>query len=98
MDLKKIHVDELIATMVEEIQKKINDKEWKKIKVIGIKTGGVWIANKICEMLKQEEPPGELNIAYYRDDFSRIGLHPRVEPSELNFNIEDDLPFKKPPS
>mgnify|MGYP000636870856 CR=1 FL=1 len=32
-------------------------------------------------------PLGELNIAFYRDDFSRIGMHPTVEPSALPFDI-----------
>jgi pyrimidine operon attenuation protein/uracil phosphoribosyltransferase len=34
------------------------------------------------------EPLGELNIAFYRDDFSRIGIHPTVEPSVLPFDVD----------
>ncbi len=89
MDLKKIDVDELIATMVDEIETMRIEKEWREIKVIGIKAGGVWIANRICELLKHKDRPGELNIAYYRDDFNRNGLHPKVEPSELDFYVEN---------
>ena len=40
-------------------------------------------------MLGIPESPGQLNIAYYRDDFDKIGLHPKVEPSKLNFEIEN---------
>jgi len=32
---------------------------------------------------------GELNIAFYRDDFSRIGIHPTVEPSNLPFDVDN---------
>jgi len=62
--------------------------------VIGIRTGGVdvgrYLLNKInaAETLISE-PLGELNIAFYRDDFSSIGLHPVVGPSQVPFSIED---------
>ncbi len=34
-------------------------------------------------------PLGELNIPFYRDDFSRIGVHPHVTPSNLPFAVEN---------
>ena len=32
---------------------------------------------------------GTLNITFYRDDFTRIGMHPQVEPSVLPFEVDD---------
>jgi len=57
--------------------------------VIGIKTGGVWIAEYIRSALGTVEPTGELDISFYRDDFTRIGLNPKVTPSHLPFSIDD---------
>lgn len=57
--------------------------------MIGIHSGGAWIARKLHESLGIEPPLGELNIAFYRDDFSRIGMHPSVKPSHLPFEVED---------
>ena len=37
----------------------------------------------------QQNLKGKVNIAFYRDDFSRIGTHPQVTPSKLPFDIED---------
>ena len=37
--------------------------------LIGIHTGGVWVANKIAGELQLKTNVGELNIAFYRDDF-----------------------------
>ena len=34
------------------------------------------------------EPLGLLDISFYRDDFSEIGIHPQVQPSELPFSVE----------
>jgi pyrimidine operon attenuation protein/uracil phosphoribosyltransferase len=64
----------------------------KNTLLIGIHTGGVWVAKALAELLGEtffEEPLGTLNIAYYRDDFTRIGMHPQVAPSDLPFSIDD---------
>ncbi len=56
--------------------------------MIGIHTGGVWVAKHLHRRLALEAPLGELNINFYRDDFTRIGLHPQVQPSNLPFNVD----------
>ena len=56
--------------------------------MIGIHTGGVWVAKHVHRLLELETPLGELNINFYRDDFTRIGLHPQVQPSNLPFNVD----------
>ena len=62
--------------------------------LIGIRTGGLWVAEALAAsgQLKAEladKQVGELNIAFYRDDFTRVGLHPKVTPSSLPFSIDD---------
>jgi pyrimidine operon attenuation protein/uracil phosphoribosyltransferase len=57
--------------------------------MVGVLTGGVWIAERLHQMLHIEEPLGSLSINFYRDDFTRIGLHPRVLPSDLPFDVND---------
>ncbi len=57
--------------------------------MVGIRTGGVWIASELHRRLGLTEPWGELDISFYRDDFSRIGLNPRVTPSHLPFETEN---------
>jgi len=57
--------------------------------MIGIHTGGVWLAEKLHQALGIKAPLGELNITFYRDDFTRIGMHPQVTPSSLEFDVED---------
>ena len=89
MKITNLNVNELITIMGHELIEKCNINDREQVKVIGIKTGGVWIADQICKMLEISEGPGQLNIAYYRDDFDTIGLHPKVEPSRLNFEIEN---------
>jgi pyrimidine operon attenuation protein/uracil phosphoribosyltransferase len=57
--------------------------------IVGIHRGGVWIAEALRQNLQIKEPLGELNIAFYRDDFSQIGMHPSVQPSKLPFDVDD---------
>ena len=57
--------------------------------MIGIHTGGVWIARQLHTLLGLATPLGSININFYRDDFSRIGLHPQVSASEIPVDIED---------
>ena len=56
--------------------------------IIGIHTGGVWVAERLHALLRCKQPLGTLDISFYRDDFSRIGLHPQVKPSTLPVDLE----------
>jgi len=56
--------------------------------IVGIHTGGVWVAERLHTLLHCAQPLGTLDISFYRDDFSRIGLHPQVKPSALPVALE----------
>ncbi len=56
--------------------------------IVGIETGGYWIANIIHQSIAPDTELGRLNISFYRDDFTTTGLHPTVEPSSLTTNID----------
>ena len=44
--------------------------------------------SEVHRLLGIEAPLGTLNINFYRDDFTRIGMHPMVTPSDL-FSVDD---------
>lgn len=79
----------LIPAIARELQEHLQAKNIESPRFIGIHTGGVWVANALLKELKSEEPLGILNVSFYRDDFSRTGLHPQVRPSQLPFEIAD---------
>jgi pyrimidine operon attenuation protein/uracil phosphoribosyltransferase len=56
--------------------------------MVGIHTGGVWIAQKLHAALGLTEPLGTLDISFYRDDFSQVGVNPQVKASNLPMNID----------
>ena len=57
--------------------------------MIGVHTGGAWIAQRLHAMLALPEPLGTLDISFYRDDFTRVGVNPQVKASNLPASIED---------
>jgi pyrimidine operon attenuation protein/uracil phosphoribosyltransferase len=57
--------------------------------MVGIHTGGVWVAERLHARLALADPLGALDISFYRDDFSRIGMHPQVRPSNLPVPVDD---------
>ena len=77
----------LIQQMAAELQQKNRIDE--KTVMVGIHTGGVWVANPLHELLGIREPLGTLDISFYRDDFTRIGMNPQVKPSQLPFSLEN---------
>lgn len=57
--------------------------------LIGIHTGGAWLAESLHQSLSLSEPLGTLDISFYRDDFTRIGLHPKVKASDLPVDVNN---------
>lgn len=55
--------------------------------LVGMHTGGVWLAEKIHALLGREIPLGTLDVSFYRDDFSQSGLHAEVAPSDIPFDV-----------
>ncbi|MBY0474782.1 MAG: bifunctional pyr operon transcriptional regulator/uracil phosphoribosyltransferase PyrR [Nitrosomonas sp.] len=56
--------------------------------LVGIRTGGVWLAERLHQDLAITKPLGILNVSFYRDDFDKIGLHAQIKPSEIPFEVE----------
>ena len=75
---------ELIDRLAEQIRPWLTPE----CAMVGIHSGGVWIMDELAKRFSAELPQGTLDISFYRDDFSRIGLHPEVKPSRIPFEVE----------
>jgi pyrimidine operon attenuation protein / uracil phosphoribosyltransferase len=64
------------------------------VALVGIRTRGVDLAKRLCEMLEKDEgqtpPMGELDITLYRDDAPSRGM-PEVRPTKMPFDVEGKL-------
>jgi len=86
--------DELLAQLAEKLKKLLADKAIENPLMVGIHTGGVWVATELYQQLNSSEPVfteplATLDISFYRDDFSRIGMNPKVKPSKLPPDVDD---------
>lgn len=80
---------ELLPGMATALKTHLTNRKITEPRFIGIRTGGVWVAQALLDTLGSQEPLGSLDVSFYRDDFTRNGLHPQVKPSALPFEIED---------
>ncbi len=55
--------------------------------LVGVHTGGVWLAERLRAALRVEEPVGILDVSFYRDDYSQGGLNRGVRPSRIPFEV-----------
>jgi pyrimidine operon attenuation protein/uracil phosphoribosyltransferase len=78
----------LIDAMAVQLRELLTRRAIADPALVGIHTGGVWIAQRLQRRLDLATPLGQLDISFYRDDFSRIGVNPEVKPSELPFDVD----------
>lgn len=81
-------VNEAIERLEAQIRDSQQRGEVSDPLVVGIHTGGVWVADALHRALGCREPLGRLNITFYRDDFHTLGLHPQVSPSDLSVDVD----------
>ena len=55
--------------------------------MVGIHTGGAWVAERLHAALGLKEPLGLLDIAFYRDDYDRKGLARDPKRSKIPFDV-----------
>jgi pyrimidine operon attenuation protein/uracil phosphoribosyltransferase len=58
------------------------------VALVGIHSGGAWVAEKLHAALGVPMPLGKLAVTLHRDDFSRIGLHPQKKSTDIPFEVE----------
>jgi len=60
----------------------------RKPALVGIYSGGAWIAERLKELLDLPEEIGLIDVSFYRDDFAEKGLHPQCKPTVIPFDVE----------
>jgi pyrimidine operon attenuation protein / uracil phosphoribosyltransferase len=66
---------------------------WDKVVFIGVRSGGELIARNLVRLLQQkinmEVPLGVLDIALYRDDFTKRKFSPEVRSTDIPFAVDE---------
>ena len=77
----------LYLRLKEAVSQLIADLPRDQVHLVGVLSGGAWLAERLQRDLDLPGPMGTLNISFYRDDFDRIGLHNQTAPSEIAFDV-----------
>ena len=55
--------------------------------LVGIHTGGAWVAQRLRELLGVAGRIGMIDVSFYRDDYGEKGLHPQVRPTSIPLDV-----------
>ena len=75
----------LCARLAAELAARVN----ARTAMIGIHTGGAWLAERLHGLLGIREPLGLMDIAFYRDDYQAQGLHHDPKRTRIPFDVNE---------
>ncbi|HEX4763133.1 MAG TPA: bifunctional pyr operon transcriptional regulator/uracil phosphoribosyltransferase PyrR [Usitatibacter sp.] len=75
-------------TLVRALADQMRDRVAKDAGLVGIFTGGAWVAERLHRALGLAAPLGLLAVTLHRDDFGRIGLHRELRRSQIPFDVD----------
>jgi pyrimidine operon attenuation protein/uracil phosphoribosyltransferase len=73
--------------LCEELARELKPLIGARTAMIGIHTGGAWLAERLHAMLGIREPLGLMDIAFYRDDYHAQGLHHDPKRTRIPFDV-----------
>ncbi|NYE61825.1 pyrimidine operon attenuation protein/uracil phosphoribosyltransferase [Duganella sp. 1224] len=57
------------------------------VAIVGIHSGGAWIAERLAADLGLSARCGVLDVSFYRDDYAKKGLPAEVKPTNIGFDV-----------
>lgn len=76
--------EQLLTALIEQMRPAMGPETG----LIGIHTGGAWVAERLHPALGLRTPLATLDVSFYRDDYEARGLHHDVQRSEIPFEVE----------
>ena len=76
--------EQLLKALIEQMRPAVGPETG----LIGIHTGGVWVAERLHQALKLKTPLATLDVSFYRDDYDARGLHRDVKRSDVPFEVD----------
>jgi len=82
----QLDAEALYQTLVQQIKAGLQGAT--ELALVGIHSGGAWLAERLAAELGLAERLGFVDVSFYRDDFSEKGLRADVKPSQIPFDVE----------
>ena len=71
----------------EQLAAELRGRIGPKTAMIGIYTGGAWLAERLHKLLALPTPLGLMDIAFYRDDYAARGLKHDPKRTKIPFDV-----------
>lgn len=82
--MKLPDAEQLLAQLTMQLQPHVT----ADTALLGIHTGGVWLAERLHANLQLGIPIGAIDVAFYRDDYHQRGLHGNTRSSNIPFVVD----------
>jgi len=76
-------------SLVRELAERMRGAIASDAALVGVYTGGAWVAERLHRALGLATPLGVLAVTLHRDDFGRIGLHRESRRSQIPFDVDN---------
>ena len=73
--------------LCQELARELKPRIGPKTGMVGLYTGGAWLAERLHEELRIEKPLGLMDIAFYRDDYAARGLKHDPKRTKIPFDV-----------
>ena len=81
----ELDAETLYAQLESQVKSALTGKS--RLAVVGIYSGGAWLADRLAKSLDVVDV-GYIDVSFYRDDYAEKGLHAEVKPSHIPFEVE----------
>jgi pyrimidine operon attenuation protein / uracil phosphoribosyltransferase len=82
-------IEKGVLALAESIRQRT---EGKPIAVVGIRSRGDEVAERLCNLLASDDRElafGVLDISLYRDDYEHLKENPKLQESDIPFDVDD---------
>jgi len=73
--------------LCEQLGAELKPRIGPKSAMVGLYTGGAWLAERLHPMLDMKSPLGLMDIAFYRDDYAARGLKHDPKRTKIPFDV-----------
>ena len=82
--MKDLDAEALCRQLAEQIRPHVTPAT----ALVGIYTGGLWLAERLHKALGIAQPLGAIDVSFYRDDYGSKGLHAKPQRTEIPFDVD----------
>lgn len=82
----KLDAESLYKVLAERVTTGLSHAQ--SVAVVGIHSGGAWIAERLAKELNVEDRLGFVDVSFYRDDYAKKGLPAEVKPTQIPFEVD----------